>query len=226
MRNMSRHNSVVENEIYRLRFSDKELQQQREYWRPICRFLENYMSVKGATLDLGAGYCHFINNVRSVKKYALDINEENLRLYAQDDVELLIGNGTDISLPNASLDTVFASNVYEHFHTREDVAGSFTEVRRTLRPGGRFVVLQPNFMYCSKHYFDFFDHRLAFTHHAIAEGLQVAGFRIVRIIPQFLPFKSKSKLPKSAWLVGLYLRVPLAWRIFGGQMFIVAEKPG
>jgi SAM-dependent methyltransferase len=222
---VSQPDPVVESEIYRIRFSDRELQQQREFWRPICRYLENYMNAGGATLDLGAGYCHFINNVRSLKKYALDINEENLRLYAKDGVELLVGAGTDIALPNASLDTVFASNVYEHFHTREDVARSFTEVRRTLRPGGRFLVLQPNFAYCSKRYFDFFDHRLAFTHRAIAEGIQVAGFDIVRVIPQFLPFTSKSKLPKSAWLVGLYLRMPLAWRLFGGQMLVVAEKP-
>lgn len=222
---MSPPNPIVESEIYRIRFNDRELQQQRQFWRPICRYLEKYMSVEGATMDLGAGYCHFINNVRSVKKYALDINEENLRLYAQENVELLIGTGTDISLPNASLDTVLASSVYEHFHTREDVARSFREVRRTLRPGGRFLVLQPNFAYCSKHYFDFFDHRLAFTHRAIVEGLQASGFQIVRVIPQFLPFTSKSRLPKSAWLVDLYLRLPFAWRLFGGQMLVVAEKP-
>lgn len=63
------------------------------------------MSVDGATLDLGAGYCHFINNVRSTKKLALDLNEENLVLHAHEDVELLTGPGTGIPLPDGSLDT-------------------------------------------------------------------------------------------------------------------------
>ena len=53
MRDVSRRNPVVEHEIYRIRFNDKELQQQREYWLPICRFLENYMKRRGR--DPGPG---------------------------------------------------------------------------------------------------------------------------------------------------------------------------
>jgi hypothetical protein len=30
-------------------------------------------------------------------------------------------------------------------------------------------------------------------------------------------------LPKGAWLVRLYLRIPLAWRLLGQQSFVVAE---
>lgn len=183
------------------------------------------MNVDGATLDLGAGYCHFINNVRASKKYALDLNEENLRLYADRDVEKLVGTGAELkALGPASLDTVFASNVYEHFPSREDVASSFAEVRRALKPGGRFVILQPNFAYCAGEYFDFFDHRLAFTHRGMAEGLEMSGFHLRHVVPQFLPYTSKSRLPRAPWMVDLYLKVPLAWRILGAQMLIVAEK--
>ena len=119
----------------------------------------------------------------------------------------------------------FASNVYEHFPSREDVAASFQEVYRGLRPGGRFIILQPNFACSAKQYFDFFDHRLIFTHKGMIEGLEISGFELERVTPRFLPFTSKSRLPAAPWMVSLYLAVPLAWRILGGQMLLIARKP-
>ena len=215
----------MEKQIYSNRFTDDELQQQRRFWIPICRYLETYFSGRGAILDLGAGYCHFINTVHAGPKYALDVNEENLKKYAAPDVRIIANSGNDLgSFADASLDTVFASNVYEHFLTREDVLHSFSEVHRVLRDGGRFVVMQPNFAYCAREYFDFFDHRLEFTHRSIAEGLEVAGFDLVKVVDRFLPFTSKSKLPKAAWLVALYLQLPPAWKLLGAQMLVVAEK--
>ena len=163
---------MIETELYRLRFSKEEFEQQRAFWRPICRFLQRYVDPRGTTLDLGAGYCHFINQIESKTKIALDINEESLTRYANADVRCIAGAGSALdALPRASVDTVFASNVYEHFQTREDVAASFAEVHRVLREGGRFIILQPNFAYCYREYFDFFDHRLVFTRHGMEEGL-------------------------------------------------------
>jgi SAM-dependent methyltransferase len=215
----------MEAQIYRLRFSEEELHRQRAFWRPICNYLQRYVRMDGVTLDLGAGFCHFINHIHSREKIALDINEENLRCYADQDVRIVVSSGADLSaIPAASVDTVFASNVYEHFQSREQVATSFAEVYRVLRPGGSFIILQPNFAYCSRHYFDFFDHRLIFTHLGMVEGLHASGFAMAEVVACFLPFTSKSKLPTAPWLVWLYLRLRLAWRLLGGQMLLVARK--
>ena len=216
---------LLENAIYRNRFSDLELAAQRALWGPICRFLQQYVDAAGSTLDLGAGYCHFINNIRSARKYALDVNRETLDKYAAADVQKLVCSGSRIPLlSEESIDTVFASNVYEHFPSREDVAASIAEVRRILRPGGRFVILQPNFSYCMKEYYDFFDHRLAFTHRAMVEAVEIAGFKVQRVDARFLPYTSKSGLPRAPWLVSLYLQVPPVWKILGGQFLLVAQK--
>lgn len=216
----------LETGIYQARFSQQELVQARAFWRPICRYLQQYVDAEGTTLDLGAGYCHFINNVESRRKLAVDINGENLRLYADPDVHCMETSGADMAgVVSASVQTVFASNVYEHFQSREDVAQSFQEVHRVLRPGGRFVVLQPNFAYCVKEYFDFFDHRLVFTHKGMSEGLLTNGFELERVVPRFLPYTSKSKIPRAVWMVSAYLAFPPAWRVLGGQMLIVARKP-
>jgi len=97
------------------------------------------------------------------------------------------------------------------------------EVARVLRPGGRFLILQPNWRYCYRDYWMFFDHVTALDHHSLVEALETSGFRAVETIPRFLPYTTKSRLPKSLALLRLYLRLPLAWRLFGGQAFVVAE---
>jgi SAM-dependent methyltransferase len=216
----------LETGIYRLRFSEQELANARAFWRPICRYLQRYIDPQGATLDLGAGYCHFINTIESREKIALDLNGENLQRHAAQGVRCIEATGADLTaVATSSVDAVFASNVYEHFPSREEVARSFEEVYRVLRAGGRFVILQPNFAYCAKQYFDYFDHRLAFTHKGMAEGLAISGFELERVKAQFLPYTSKSSLPTAPWMVSLYLAVPAVWRILGGQMLLVAAKP-
>jgi SAM-dependent methyltransferase len=218
--------NLFEKNIYALRFSEDELAQARKFWRPICRYLQPIVDPRGTTLDLGAGYCHFINNIESRVKLALDINGDNLRRYANPDVRCIVAPASNLGeIESNSVNSVFASNVYEHLMSREDVASSCREVYRVMRPGGRFIVLQPNFAYCARQYYDFFDHRLTFTHKAMAEGLQIAGFQLERVTPRFLPYTSKARLPRAPWMVSLYLAIPLAWRILGAQMLLVGVKP-
>jgi len=51
------------------------------------------------------------------------------------------------------------------------------------------------------------------------------GFRVELLIPKFLPYTFKSRLPSATWMVRLYLRIPLAWALLGQQMFAVAVRP-
>ena len=216
---------MLEAAIYKLRFSEEDLERQSRLWRSISEYLQRYIRADGTTVDLGAGFCHFINNIRSRQKWAVDVNGEILRRHAAQGVCCLSTNAADLSaIPSESVDTVFASNLYEHFDTREHVAQSFQEVHRILRPDGRFLILQPNFAYCYRAYFDFFDHQLSFTHRGMMEGLAICNFKMEKVIPRFLPYTTKSRLPQSRWLVWLYVRFPPAWRLLGAQMLLVAKK--
>jgi hypothetical protein len=120
---------------------------------------------------------------------------------------------------------VFTSNFLEHLPDKETCNKVFAEIRRTLDSGGRFIILGPNIKYLYREYWDYYDHYLPLSHLSLEEGLKLAGFNVTRNIPRFLPYTMKSSVPTAAWLIELYLMIPLAWRFMGKQFLIVAEKP-
>jgi hypothetical protein len=42
---------------------------------------------------------------------------------------------------------------------------------------------------------------------------------------RFLPYTTRSALPQASWLIRLYLKIPLAWLLFGRQFLLRAVKP-
>ena len=45
------------------------------------------------------------------------------------------------------------------------------------------------------------------------------------MIKRFLPYTTKTRLPKAPSLLRLYLALRPAWVVFGKQSLVVAEKP-
>ncbi len=87
------------------------------------------------------------------------------------------------------------------------------------------LILQPNIRFISRDYWMFFDHVTPVDDRALCEALELGGFRIEINVPRFLPYTTASRLPVAPWLIRLYLRLPILWRVLGGQAFIVAVKP-
>jgi len=212
-------------QLYQGRFSREELQKKNEVWKVLCgSFFQKYVSEEQTVLDVGAGYCEFINHIRCAKKFAVDPNADAVR-HAAPDVKVFAAPATDLSfLPEASVDTVFMSNLLEHMRSKEDVLKVLAEARRVLKSGQRVMILQPNVRFLCREYWDFFDHHIPLSDRSLAEALQLAGFQIEKIIPRFLPYTTKSRLPRGPVWVKMYLGMPWAWRIFGKQTFVVARK--
>jgi len=186
-------------------------------------FFQKYIPEDATVLEIGAGYCEFINNIRAKKKIALDLNPD-IKKFAGDDVEAVIASSTDMKLmKNESIDVVFANNFFEHL-SKEDIVKTIREVNRVLKRGGKFIILQPNIRFCFKDYWMFFDHITPLDDRSLSEILEINGFKVVECKPKFLPYTTKSKLPKSIFLLKLYLRFPPMQRIFGKQTFIYAIK--
>lgn len=192
-----------------------------EVWKEICRYLQRYIPEDSQVLELGAGYCHFINHVRARGKSAVDLSPDGLRRAAEG-VRTYAGSCTDLHfLPAESMDVVFASNLLEHLE-RPDTLKTLSEVRRVLKKGGRLILIQPNFKYCAKEYFDDYTHVQIFTHLGLQDLLKSCGFEIAAVQPRFLPFSMQSRVPKAPFLVRLYLHSPV--KPFAGQMLVVAQS--
>lgn len=209
--------------IYRRRF-EEDVQFRIAMYDVLCkRFFQKYIPHNATILEIGAGYCEFINAIEAKRKIAVDINPDT-RTYADDSVEVIITQSTQLDfIDSESVDRVFVNNFFEHI-TKPDIVKTLEELHRILRIGGEILILQPNIRYCASDYWMFFDHITPLDDRSMSEALEIAGFSVVECIPRFLPYSTKSRLPKS--LVGLkfYLNVPVLWKLVGKQAFIRAEK--
>jgi SAM-dependent methyltransferase len=171
-------------------------------------------------LDLGAGYGHFINRVQCARRFAVD-HWEGLPGHLESGVEGVVGPVSDLGfLPDASLDLVLASNLFEHLE-RPELLATLAAVRRKLRPTGSLVALQPNYRFAYREYFDDYTHVAVFSDRSLADLLGAQGFRVVERHPRYLPLSVESRLPVSRALVRLYLASPI--KPFGKQMLLRAQ---
>ncbi|MEP6939498.1 MAG: methyltransferase domain-containing protein [Rudaea sp.] len=212
-------------QLYDQRFPTAELAQKQAIWKVLCEhFFQRYVDPSSTVVDIGAGYCEFINNIRAARKIAVDLNPDVAR-FAAAGVQVMNASCTQISeLAPASVDVVFMSNFLEHLPSKQLVLDTLREAHRILRVDGKIIVLQPNIRFLPGEYWDFFDHHVPLSDRSLVEGLQLAGFEMDTVHPRFLPYTTKSRLPKATWLVRMYLRVPLAWRFLGKQALVVAVK--
>lgn len=189
-------------------------------WRAITEYLQPYVGSNKAVLDLGAGYGDFINLIKAKKKFALDISPA-MKDYISNDVTFISKpSGSLEDIPTNSLDVVFASNLLEHLD-RSQLDQTMNGVKRCLKKGGVLILIQPNFRYAYKNYFDDYTHVRVFSHISLADAMYEYGFKTIKVTPKFLPLTLKSRLPKSYLLTKLYLNMPIS--PMGKQMLLIFE---
>lgn len=192
-------------------------------WREVARIIQRDIPPGSRVLDLGAGYCYFINNIEAGARHALD-RDPGIAEYAAPGVVPHVGECTELSMfQDASLDVVFASNLFEHL-TRDEFEATVVEVHRVVRPGGRLIIVQPNYRYCAREYFDDYTHRTVFTDWSLSHWLEARGFVVKTMLPRFIPGDFRSSRPKWPWLVRLYLHLPTRFRPLAQQMYCVAVR--
>ena len=74
-------------------------------------------------------------------------------------------------------------------------------------------------------YWDFWDHLTPITDRSLVELLEHIDYEVEDCFPKFLPYTTQSSLPKAAWLVRAYLKMPFAWRVLGRQFLVRARRP-
>jgi SAM-dependent methyltransferase len=171
-------------------------------------------------LDLGAGYGQFINSVVARRRIAIDAWSGFISHLAPG-VEGIVGDVSDLSsLEDRSVDYAFASNVFEHL-TQPQLSSTLNALRKKLTVTGTLTILQPNYRYAYREYFDDYTHVTIWSHVALADFLVANGFEVIELRPRFLPLTIKSQLPVWPFLIKGYLASPI--KPLAKQMLIVAK---
>ena len=209
--------------IYHRRFGEEDARGKERVWKEIGRYLQRWVPADGRVLDVAADRGYFIRHITAAERWATDLRDVSASLGP--DVRFIQVDGLSLSdaVPRDYFDVVFVSNYLEHLPNREAVIAQLVQIRGVLKHDGRLIVLQPNIRYVGAAYWDFIDHHVALTDRSLIEAATAAGFVVERLIPRFLPYTTKSRLPQSSWLVRGYLRFSPAWRVMGKQALLIAR---
>lgn len=99
----------------------------------------------GRTLEIGSGRGRMLRELRRLgcDVRGVEIDEAMLaearRLHGELPIERV--TGTELPFPEAAFDVVFSLDVFEHI---PDSDAHLREVRRVLKPGGRYLLQTPN----------------------------------------------------------------------------------
>jgi SAM-dependent methyltransferase len=173
-------------------------------------------------LDLGCGYGDFINCVAARRRIAVDA-WAGVQDHLDDGVECHVGPATDLAfIEPGSVNLAVASNLFEHV-SQEAFRVVLHQLMRVLAPGGSLVIIQPNYYYAYRRYFDDYTHVTVYSHVSLCDLLRAEGYDILKCAPRFLPLSIRSRLPVHPALIGAYLASP--WKPLAGQM-LVQCRPG
>jgi SAM-dependent methyltransferase len=209
--------------IYNARFS-QNLDRRKAVWSVlVADWFQRFVGWQDAVLDLGCGYGEFINTICCGSKAAMDLNPDAPK-YLDSDVQFHLQDcSTRWPLDDAMLDVVFTSNFFEHLPDKAALGRTLDEIRRCLRPGGRLIAMGPNIKYLPGAYWDFWDHYVILTELSLREALETRGFGIDLCFGKFLPYTMVRGPRYPLSFLRAYLKLPLAWRIFGKQFLVVAS---
>ncbi len=190
-------------------------------WESLWRYRFSAMvRPTDCVLDLGAGYGNFINSVVAGRRIAVD-SWPGFPAHLAAGIEHKVGSVTDLDfLEDGAVDFAFASNLFEHL-TKEDFSKVLAALRRKLSSNGTLTIVQPNYRYAFREYFDDFDHKSVYSHVSLADYLVANGYEVFLVEPRFMPLSVKGRLPVKPFLIKWWLASP--FKPIGKQMLIRAR---
>jgi hypothetical protein len=194
----------------------------RVLWRTLvdCVF-QKQIPPDATVLELGAGYGDFINSVKAKRRIAVDC-WDGMTAHLEPGVEGLVTSVTQLDgVADDSVDYVFSSNCFEHI-SQKDLVDCLAQLQRKMKRGATLTIVQPNFKYAFREYFDDYTHVAIYTERSLCDLLAANGFQITRCEPRFLPLTIKTGAPVHPLLIRLYLASP--FKPLGKQMLICATR--
>lgn len=191
-------------------------------WRTLwAHVFSKCIDSKACVLDLGSGYGSFINQVAARRRIAVD-SWPGFTAYLHPEVEGVVGDVTELGfLEDGAVDFAFASNLVEHL-SQETFVRLLTVLRGKLSARGTLTLLQPNYRYAFREYFDDYTHVSVWSHISMADFLVAHGWEVLEAHPRFLPLTIKSRLPVHPMLIRAWLLSPFKP---GGKQMMLRARP-
>jgi hypothetical protein len=190
-------------------------------WKSLWRYRFSAMvRPDDCVLDLGAGYCNFINSVVARRRIAVDA-WGGFPAHLAPGIEHKVGSVTNLDfLEDGAVDFAFASNLFEHL-TKDEFSAALDALHHKLSDHGTLTIVQPNYRYAFREYFDDYDHKSVYTHISLPDYLAVNGYEVFLVEPRFMPLSVKGRLPIKPFLIRAWLASPI--KPTGKQMLVRAR---
>jgi SAM-dependent methyltransferase len=130
-----------------------------------------YFDYGGNLLDVGCG------NGKHMKIFeSYDITTKGLDAREQDDSKISICNIEKDPFPfkNDTFDYVYSKSLFEHILRADNC---IKECYRVLKPGGKIVIMVPEWKSQMNHYWDDYSHLHAWTRKSLKDMLEIYGFK-------------------------------------------------
>jgi len=128
----------------------------------------HYIKPKSKLLDLGCGTGDYTDMFKNLGLEVISLDKYSLKADHLIDFERY-----KFPLKDNSVDTVFCKSVIEHIHNIEHV---MDEIYRVLKPGGRVIIMTPDWETNMKGFYIDFSHVSPFTLKALREMLLIFHF--------------------------------------------------
>lgn len=207
---------------------DEKVRPYTRYPLQLCNYLFQRFNMKKGDelLDVGCGRGDFLRGFKDLGLVAQGLDIEKSHSPILEDIELRCANFESEPFPFDSdmFDVVFSKSVIEHLFNPENF---MRESYRVLKPGGRIILMTPDWISQMKIFFDDHTHRQPYTVASVKDILNIFGFREVssvifyqlpllwrypflkilsRILRLFVPVTTKSRIKFVRWSVELMIQ--------------------
>ena len=156
----------------------------KNFKKELIKFYLGRLSEGDKILDLNPGFEGIYNEIDlSQNKYLALEQNPNIRSFLEErSIPVKNWNIPSIPLEDNSIDYVLSTPFIEHLPTYIDALNLLIEIRRVLKPGGKILLIVPNYLSLKEIFFEDYKHGWVTTRKRIKDMLldchyEILGFR-------------------------------------------------
>ncbi len=136
----------------------------RVLWQTLvdCVF-QKQIPPDGVVLELGAGYGDFINSVRARRRLAVDVVVGNAFASRPRRGRPCHQHHNNLTAWRTIRLIMFSAAIVSNTFRRPNLVDCLSQLHRKMKPGAMLTIVQPNFKYCAREYFDDYTHVSIYT---------------------------------------------------------------